>query len=141
MPYAAPAVGHKPPEPSPQVSREPKRMRILMVDDHVDTNRALQRILSKMGYQVRTAGSVASALKAAEEPFDLLISDIGLPDGSGIDLLRMLRDRQPVKAIALSGFGMEDDIRRSREAGFSEHLVKPINLQKLEEAIQHVAAE
>jgi hypothetical protein len=142
MPYVAPKIGEAPAEPLPRVAQEPKRMRILMVDDHVDTNQALQRLLTRRGYQVRTAGSVAAALKAAEEPFDLLISDIGLPDGSGIDLLRMLRDRQPpVKAIALSGFGMEDDIRRSREAGFSEHLVKPINLQKLEEAIQNVAAD
>ena len=113
-------------------------VRILMVDDHEDTSRAMSRLLGGMGYEVRTAGTVQAALDAADhEPFDLLISDIGLPDGSGLELMRVLMTRNAgVKGIALSGFGMEEDVRRSHEAGFREHLTKPINLQKLQQAIE-----
>ncbi|WP_428938377.1 response regulator [Fontivita pretiosa] len=117
------------------------RPRILMVDDHPDTNLAMQRLLSSLGYDVRTAHSVASALQAADrEHFDVLISDIGLPDGSGLDLMRQLLARKgskPIKGIALSGFGMEEDIRKSLAAGFQEHLTKPVNLQRL----QHLISE
>jgi len=98
-----------------------------MVDDHEDTNRAMSRLLGGLGYDVRTADSVAAALSAAEQgSFDLLISDIGLPDGSGLELMKQLRARNGgrVKGIALSGFGMEEDVQRSREAGFREHLTK-----------------
>jgi signal transduction histidine kinase/DNA-binding response OmpR family regulator len=118
------------------------RPRILMVDDHPDTNLAMQRLLSNLGYDVRTAHSVASALQAADrEHFDVLISDIGLPDGSGLDLMRQLlarRRSKPIKGIALSGFGMEEDIRRSLAAGFQEHLTKPVNLQRLQNLISEL---
>jgi PAS domain S-box-containing protein len=116
-----------------------RSVRILMVDDHVDTSRALQRMLARRGYDVRTAHSVHAALAAADSAsFDLLISDIGLPDGSGLDLMRQLLARRPIKGIALSGFGMEEDIRKSKEAGFREHLTKPINLAKLEAVIEEM---
>ena len=63
------------------------------------------------------------------------ISDVGLPDGNGTDIIRYLRTTQPIRGIAISGFGMDSDIRKSLEAGFSEHLVKPVKLEKLEAAI------
>ena len=69
----------------------------------------------------------------------MLISDLGLPDGSGIDLIRTVRSDRPVLGIALTGFGMEEDIRKSREAGFKHHLVKPIDLNKLDSIIQKAA--
>ncbi|PYV55604.1 MAG: hybrid sensor histidine kinase/response regulator, partial [Acidobacteria bacterium] len=72
----------------------------------------------------------------AKEEFDVLISDLGLPDGSGIDLMRTLRSGRPLLGIALTGFGMEGDIRQSHEAGFKHHLVKPIDLNKLDSLIQ-----
>ncbi len=82
---------------------------------------------------------VAGALAAVErESFDVLVSDIGLPDGSGTDVMRAVRARGAVPGIAMSGFGMEEDVRRSREAGFSEHLVKPVAFGKLKEAIRRV---
>jgi len=110
---------------------------ILLVDDHRDTNRAMARLLKRLGYQVQTADSVQSALHAAEQDrFDLLISDIGLPDGSGLELMRQLLERHPIKGIALSGFGMEEDVKKSKEAGFYEHLTKPINFKRLETAIR-----
>jgi signal transduction histidine kinase/DNA-binding response OmpR family regulator len=122
----------------------PAHLKILLVDDHEDTSRAMKRLLERVGYEVRTASSVAGAMESARRaPFDLLISDIGLPDGSGIELLRRLKEnlqhgRPPLKAIALSGFGMEEDLRRSREAGFVEHLTKPVDFEQLEAVIQQL---
>jgi PAS domain S-box-containing protein len=114
-------------------------LHILMVDDHEDTSRALKRLLVRMGYEVKLAHSVQQALDVARaHTFDLIISDIGLPDGSGLDLMRELCARRPVRGIALSGFGMEDDVRKSFEAGFREHLIKPVNVQKLQTVIQRV---
>jgi CheY-like chemotaxis protein len=116
-------------------------LHILVVDDHEDTARAMRRLLERMGYRITIAGSVLSALDTFDRhPFDLVISDIGLPDGSGLDLMRQLLRRKPVPGIALSGFGMEEDIRKSKEAGFREHLTKPVNLQKLQATIRQVAA-
>jgi PAS domain S-box-containing protein len=118
-------------------------LRILLVEDNLDTLRVMARLLTRIGHQVSTADGVASALGAAQSgEFDLLISDLGLPDGSGLDLIRKLREGRPggIRGIALSGFGMDDDLRRSREAGFVEHLVKPVDFNRLESAIRRVAA-
>jgi PAS domain S-box-containing protein len=111
--------------------------RLLVVEDHPDTAHTLGRILRAAGFSVVAANNVASALKvAAIEPFDLILSDIGLPDGTGYDLLREVRKHRSVQAIAMSGFGMEEDLRKSREAGFAEHLVKPVNIPDLLDAIR-----
>jgi two-component system CheB/CheR fusion protein len=86
---------------------------------------------------VQMAHNVADALElAAAESFDLLVSDIGLPDASGYDLMSQLRDRYQMRGIALSGYGMEEDMRRSHEAGFADHVVKPVNFADLEAVIQ-----
>jgi len=120
------------------------RARILMVDDHMDTTIAMQRLLGRLGYDVRIADCVKSALAAAADaPFDILISDLGLPDGSGLDLMRELVLRgggQSVKGIALSGFSRDEDIRQSLDAGFTEHLSKPINIQRLQTLIERMIA-
>jgi two-component system CheB/CheR fusion protein len=116
-----------------------RRLQILLVEDNRDTIRVMERVLRGLGHQVRAAGSVHEALDAARSgQFDLLVSDIGLPDGSGWELLRRLREdpaARPLPAIALSGFGAVDDLRQSREAGFADHLVKPINVRRLQEAV------
>jgi PAS domain S-box-containing protein len=118
-----------------------RECRILLVDDHEDTLRVMARLLKGLGYLVKTANAVRPALEAANaEQFDLLISDIGLPDGSGLDIMQQVKARHHVKGIAISGFGMDDDLRRSREAGFNEHLTKPVNFQTLEDAIRRVIA-
>ena len=119
---------------------ERQPMRILLVEDHEDTNRSLTNLLRRRGYQVQSALTFQSALElSAKEKFDVLISDLGLPDGSGIDLIQKLASKPPL-GIALTGFGMEQDIRKSREVGFQHHLVKPIDLNKLDSLIQEGAA-
>ena len=112
-------------------------LRILLVDDHRDTVLTLKLLLTRLGYAVVSAESMSEALRAADdEQFDLLVSDIGLPDGSGLDLMKQIRERQAIDGIALSGFGMDDDLRKSREAGFTEHLIKPVNLDRLQAALR-----
>jgi HAMP domain-containing protein/signal transduction histidine kinase/CheY-like chemotaxis protein len=119
---------------------ERQPMRILLVEDHEDTNRSLTSLLRRRGYHVQSALTFQSAVElSAKEKFDVLISDLGLPDGSGIDLIQKLASRPPL-GIALTGFGMEQDIRKSREVGFQHHLVKPIDLNKLDSLIQEGAA-
>jgi signal transduction histidine kinase/CheY-like chemotaxis protein len=117
-------------------------LRILLVEDHESTAHVLARLLRRFDHQVENAANVRDALRATEaREFDLLISDIGLPDGSGLELMREIRARygpDHLKGIALSGYGMEEDVKRSAEAGFAAHLVKPINLEKLNEVIQKI---
>jgi signal transduction histidine kinase len=118
----------------------PTGLHILLVDDHPDTCAALERLLKLRGHSVAAANSMREAMEvaAAGGAFDLLISDVGLPDGNGMDLIRYLRTQRPIRGIAISGFGMDADISKSLEAGFSEHLVKPVKLEKLEAAIARV---
>jgi CheY-like chemotaxis protein/anti-sigma regulatory factor (Ser/Thr protein kinase) len=129
---------------APAVSRtlaQRQSMRILLVEDHEDTNRSLTNLLRRRGYHVQPALNFQSAVDLSEkEEFDVLVSDLALPDGNGIDLMRQLSSKQPLFGIALTGFGMEADIRRSREVGFQHHLVKPIDLNKLDALIQESAA-
>ena len=116
-----------------------QQLRLLVVDDHADTVRTLARLLGRAGFVVVTASDVASAVATAErESFDLLICDLGLPDGSGYDVMKRLGTGRTVRGIALSGYGMAEDVRRSREAGFAEHLVKPIEVSRLMDAIERV---
>jgi signal transduction histidine kinase len=113
------------------------RQSILLVDDHVDSMRPMRRFLEAKGYCVSTAGSVEAALQAvAHIKFDLLVCDIGLPDGSGEDLLRKLRTKGcNFPGIALSGYGTDEDVARSKAAGFQIHLTKPVSSEELQRAI------
>jgi len=99
----------------------------------------LARLLRTLGYQVETCGTVADAVRLArEKTFDLLLSDIGLPDGSGIDVIAQVRQHSTMPAIALTGFGMERDVESYRQAGFNNHIAKPVTFQKLEELINQL---
>ena len=119
----------------------PPTLRLLLVEDDADTRRVLARLLRGKGHHVATAGGIAEAVALAEqESFDLLIADLGLPDGSGHDLLHQLGDRRPPAAIALSGSGMDEDLNRSRAAGFAIHLTKPIDFATLEAALHQIMA-
>ena len=109
-----------------------QKFRILVVEDHVDTAYGLKMYFSGRGHDVQVALDVKSALAAAQERvFDILLSDLVLPDGNGWDLLRQLRARGPVRAIAISGYNDEEDIARSKEAVFLLHLAKPIAMAEL----------
>ncbi len=139
VPKPAPGAGTK---ISPIGQPDSRRYTILLVEDHADTGRVMSRLLQARGHQVILAESVAAALAAAaSQNFDLLLSDIGLGDGTGIDLIRQLRqDRgSDIPSIALTGFGMEEDVAKCRDAGFTDHLTKPISFQRLEAAISRVA--
>ena len=115
----------------------PGLRRVLFVEDHADTLEAARELLAELSCDVVCASSIEEALAAAEiHTFDLVLSDLGLPDGNGLDLMRRLRDRHGLAGIALTGYGMEEDLKRSREAGFLEHLVKPITFQRLEAAVE-----
>jgi CheY-like chemotaxis protein len=101
----------------------------------------MSTLLSSSGYEVKAAHSVASALQlAAVQQFDIVVSDIGLPDATGYDLMEQIRDRHGIVGIALSGYGMEEDVRKSREAGFVEHVIKPVNIAQLQGVIERVLA-
>jgi CheY-like chemotaxis protein len=122
-------------------------LHLLLVEDHADTAAAMADLLGGLGYRVTVTGSVAEALQAAAaaqsgaDRLDLLVSDLGLPDGSGLDVMREVASRWGLKGIALSGYGMEEDLRKSREAGFEKHLIKPVNIQTLDSAIRQVTGE
>ncbi len=116
---------------------ETRTLRILLVDDHQDTCTALERLLVRRGHLVAAAHNVRSAMEAAvRNQFDLLISDIALPDGTGMDLMMQLRAIRGIPGIAISGFGNNGDIEKSLQAGFSEHLVKPVKFEKLQAAME-----
>ena len=129
-----------PPAPAPRSrGSETSPPRILLVEDHRDTRQVLEYLLRRFGYEVDTAKDVRSAReRACNARFDLVISDIGLPDGSGLELMETIRQRQAIPAIALSGYGAESDRQQSLQAGYSEHLVKPVNSVRLHEAIERL---
>jgi len=113
-----------------------RRLRILLVEDHESTSKLMVRLIRSFGHDVRAAASVGAATAAADaEPFDLLLSDVGLPDGSGLELMRDLGKRHAMRGIALTGYGMEEDVRRTAAAGFAEHMTKPIDPARLRAAI------
>jgi CheY-like chemotaxis protein len=115
---------------------------ILLVEDHANTREVMTRLLTKRGHTVRAAESMQTAFElVATNQFDLIISDLGLPDGSGLDLMPELKSRYGLKGIAVSGYGMEEDLNKSRRAGFSAHLVKPVDFRQLEAALHKVLAE
>jgi hypothetical protein len=117
-----------------------QRLHILLVEDHEDTLAVLNKLLTGRGHAVTTAASNSEALRAAEAgPFDLVLSDLGLPDGLAYDMMRTLHNRFGATGIALSGYGTESDLRRSRAAGFVEHLTKPVDFDTLIATIERVA--
>ena len=114
---------------------------VLLVEDHEATLTVMTKLLRGLGHRVTGVSTVASATAAANrDGFDVIISDLGLPDGSGLDVMRQLRERYAGRAIALTGYGMESDVVSSRDAGFAEHLTKPVDLAALQGAIHRVAA-
>jgi PAS domain S-box-containing protein len=124
--------------------REPvdtRRLSVLLVEDNEDNAVALADLLALHGFRVARASTVAAALERAPGEYDVIVSDLGLPDGSGLDIVRRLRgDAQPVRAIALSGYGTARDVEQSLAAGFTLHLTKPVDPDALVSAIRRVAS-
>jgi CheY-like chemotaxis protein len=116
--------------------------RILVVDDHADTLNVMQRLLQRLGYAVSTADGVESAMSLATgEAFDLVISDLGLQDGTGHELIqRLQRSGKRIPSIAVSGYGMKEDLAQSHQAGFAAHLTKPVSSQLLKATIERLLA-
>jgi DNA-binding response OmpR family regulator len=114
-------------------------LKILLVEDNQDTLRFFSFILSQRGHEVRKAANLLQARAMLTDDLDLLISDIELPDGSGLELIRELCGRS-LPAIAMSGFGSTEDIEVSLKAGFAAHLTKPIEIHRLEASIRQVIA-
>jgi signal transduction histidine kinase len=126
------------PRPTPQPRRA---LKILLVEDNRDTLHFLALILGQRGYVVRKAATLAQAREQLTGHLDLVISDIELPDGSGLELMREMGGDGGVPGIAMSGFGSEEDVQLSQQAGFAIHLTKPIDIARLDAAIQQFAAE
>lgn len=115
------------------------RCRILLLEDHDDTAAMMRRLLVRRGCEVVVASTIAEATQALRiAPFDLLLADLTLPDGCGLDLMRELSRTGKLPGIALSGHGTAEDRRRSLEAGFVEHFAKPVNLDKFWATMERV---
>ncbi|MEO7414797.1 MAG: ATP-binding protein [Opitutaceae bacterium] len=129
----------RPVESPPKVAEHDVHARVLLVEDHQATSIVLARLLKRRGFAVVVAASVAQAVKAAEaHKFDLVVSDIGLPDGDGYSLMTTLRERYQLPGIAVTGYGMQGDIERSEAAGFIAHVTKPVSVRALEAALDLV---
>lgn len=116
-------------------------MTILFVEDHSDTRRAIRIWLEMRGHSVIEAHDVKSALAAGERSFELLLCDIGLPDGDGWTLLQMLGKNRSITAIAVSGYCSPGDVARSKAAGFVAHLAKPFNIEEFDSVLTMVASQ
>ncbi len=139
LPTEAPSVlDESEVRPTEATSVRPGNLRILLVEDDVMTSRILAKLLRENGYAVTTANDMKSALEVPITDYNLIISDIGLPDGTGLELKQRISMRHDVPGIALTGFGMEDDLRMSQEAGFLAHLTKPIDFSRLEAVLRKI---
>lgn len=124
-------------EPRPGARRP---LRIFIVENHDDTRFLLGLLLEQLGHTVFAAARLGEALVAIPEAHcDVLISDIGLPDGDGWELMTRLGDRRPPYAIAMSGFGMSSDRQRSLGVGYRHHLLKPVEPNQLEQLLDEAA--
>ena len=122
-------------------SHSDKPLRILLVEDHDDTRVTLSRLLTHFGHQISVAGSKQVALELiAAKNFDVVLSDIALPDGDGYDVISHAKQKQAVKGVALTGFDRDEDIRRGKEAGFDFHLSKPVDFHELRTVLGQVGA-
>ena len=117
-------------------------LRVLLIEDHEDTAQVMQNVLRQMGHEVERCSTVATACqKLHDSQFDVLLSDIGLPDGTGIDFIKAAREICQTPAVALTGYGMAEDVERCLQAGFDEHLTKPIDIERLQNTLSRISAK
>jgi PAS domain S-box-containing protein len=125
---------------APTVRHPAGPLTILLIEDHVDTAEVMAQLIRGLGHEVTVVGLVADALAATQSAsFDLIVSDVGLPDGTGLDFIKAFREHADVPAVALTGFGTDEDVRRCLGAGFTSHLTKPVNFGQLEQLIERAA--
>ena len=118
-----------------------RQIRVIVVEDHADSAEGLKKFLCSVGYKVFVATDMKSALSLASAvEFDVLLSDLGLPDGSGWELMKRLSAERRIRGIAFSGHNSPDDVQRSADAGFLEHMPKPLSPERLCAAIDRAAA-
>lgn len=118
-----------------------KSLRILLVEDHGDTRRTLARLLSHFGHQISVADSTQSALEILKsKTLDVVLSDIGLPDGSGYEVILEAKRKQRLKGVAMTGFGTDADIQRGKDAGFDFHLTKPVDFHELRSILNQMGS-
>lgn len=141
MPVAATGPDGVPAVMRVEESAEARALRILLVEDHADTGRVLARLLRRSGHEVDHCENARTAVTLfRQNHYDVLVSDLGLPDESGLELMKKLRSLRPeLPGICLSGYGMEDDLHACRQVGFSEHLTKPVDMKRLHAAIGRVS--
>jgi CheY-like chemotaxis protein len=136
-PFIKPAVS----APAIPARSDQQRYRLLVVEDHEPTLNVLAGLLRRQGHDVLTASTVETALAlAATHQVDLVISDLGLPDGNGVDLMLQLTRDYGLRGIALSGYGMEEDLEKTKQVGFIAHLVKPIQFEQLHHVLKQAAS-
>jgi|ERR1700726_880577 CheY-like chemotaxis protein len=127
-------------DPTKTLSKPGKSLRILVVEDHGETLQVLSRLLSDLGHEISVADRMQSALEIVQsKEFDVVLCDVGLPDGSGYDVISQAKRKQPVKGVALTGFDRDEDIRRGKEAGFDFHLTKPVDFHELRTVLGQIA--
>jgi PAS domain S-box-containing protein len=118
------------------------KLSVLLVEDHEDTAQVMQNVLRQLGHEVELCSTVAAACQKLEtQEFDIILSDIGLPDGTGIDLIKAARAIVQTPAVALTGYGMAEDVERCRQAGFDEHLTKPIDIERLQQTLSRISSK
>ncbi len=136
---AAPAENTSAPQNPPGISA-PQKWSVLVVEDHEPSRTALASLLERRGHKVAAAATVQEALALGDSRrFELLLSDISLPDGDGYELMKTMRARAPIVGIAITGYGSQEDVARARAAGFSSHVTKPVTITSLDGALAHVA--
>jgi CheY-like chemotaxis protein len=117
-------------------------LNILLIEDHLDTAEVMEQLIRSLGHEVTTVGRVDDALAATQsQTFDLIVSDVGLPDGTGLDFIKAFREHSDAPAVALTGFGTDEDVRRCLSAGFTSHLTKPVNFGQLETMIEGAVSQ
>ena len=115
-------------------------LKVLVIEDHEDTAILMTQMLNEMGHSIVKANSVASAVEVlTRDKIDLIISDIGLPDGNGVTLIYAVRQFCQVPAIAITGYGTPEDVERCLNAGFDKHLTKPVVYRLLGQSIAEVS--
>jgi CheY-like chemotaxis protein len=122
--------------PPPESARKVRKLRLLLLEDHEDTAQVMGNVLRQMGHEVEICSTVAAASeKVRDREFDVILSDIGLPDGTGIDFIRTAREICQTPAVAITGYGMAEDVEKCLRAGFDEHLTKPISIERLQKTL------